>query len=66
MALGLVLELALGLQLGLRLKLGLRFIFQLCLLRFCQACCCRHLGGKIDTAINLSYAYNKLLEECSQ
>jgi len=27
---------------------------QLCLLRFCQACCRRHHGSKIDTANNLS------------
>jgi len=26
----------------------------LCLLRFCQACCCQHLGRKIDTTNNLS------------
>jgi len=39
-----------GVRLGL--QLGLEFIF--CLLRFCQARCRWHLGGKIDTAINLS------------
>jgi len=41
-----------GVRLGLELGLGLEFIF--CLLRFCQALCRWHLGGKIDTAINLS------------
>ena len=38
-------------RLALQLAYGFRVSFRvylLCLLRFCQACCCRHLGGKID------------------
>jgi len=32
-------------------RVKVRFkVYLLCLLHFCQASCCRHLGGKIDTA----------------
>jgi len=34
-------------------------VYLSCLLCFCQACCLRHLGSKIDTEINLSKAYDK-------
>ena len=55
LALGLSLGLALGLQLRLRLGSRVRLgVYLLCLLCFCQACCCQHLGGKIDIANNLS------------
>jgi len=34
---------------GFSVKVSLR-VYLFCLLRFCQACCCWDLGGKIDTA----------------
>jgi len=46
------LRLGLGLAFGLALRLVLGLA--LGLLRFCQACCRRHLHGKTDTAFNLS------------
>ena len=40
------------LLLGVGLWLGVKVrVYLLCLLRFCQACCCWHLSGEIDTAL---------------
>jgi len=54
-----------NLDLGVRFRVSVRAtvrvkarvrlrVYLLCLLCFCQACCHRHLGGKIDTVNNLS------------
>jgi len=41
-------------ELNIRATVRVRLrVYLLCLLCFCQACCCRHLGGKTGTAINL-------------
>jgi len=48
-------------RVGIRVKARVRLrVYLSCLLHFCQACCRWNLGGKVDAAINLSQAYNKL------
>jgi len=60
-----LLSIRLGLWLGLRLGLGYKFIFYLHLLRFYQAFCYCHLGGKIlDTAFSICSKPNYMFCSC--